>query len=51
MTKARELIMATLGLLPLVGNASTVATDGNKDEGKEKRPNIIFIMCDAMASN
>ena len=48
MTKARELIMATLGLLPLVGNASTVATDGNKDEGKEKRPNIIFIMCDDM---
>ncbi len=48
MTKAHELIMATLGLLPLVGNASTVATDGNKDEGKEKRPNIIFIMCDDM---
>ena len=39
--------MATLGLLPVAANAASPATDGN-DEQQQRRPNIIFIMCDDM---
>ncbi|MBR2458585.1 MAG: arylsulfatase [Bacteroidaceae bacterium] len=47
MTRARELVMAAFGLLPVAVNAhapSPVA-DGNDTA---RRPNIIFIMCDDM---
>lgn len=48
MTKAREFIMAALGLMPMAAGAASpqLADDGN--EAQVDRPNIIFIMCDDM---
>ena len=47
MTRARELVMATFGLLPVAVNAhaSSPVADGSETA---RRPNIIFIMCDDM---
>ena len=47
MTKARQLIMAAMGLLPVTG--SMAQTQPQTDGGAQgSRPNIIFIMCDDM---
>ena len=48
MTKARELIMATMGLLPIAGNLSAQVVANSEDGTQAQRPNIIFIMCDDM---
>ncbi len=46
MTRVREIIMATLGLLPVAANAASPSTEGTEEQ--QRRPNIIFIMCDDM---
>ena len=38
--------MATLGLLPVAANAASPSTEGTEEQ--QRRPNIIFIMCDDM---
>ena len=48
MTKARELIMATLGLLPIATNVSAQVAATAENGAQTQRPNIIFIMCDDM---
>lgn len=47
MTKVREILMATLGLIPA---ATTHAQQNGTSEGQtqSQRPNIIYIMCDDM---
>ena len=47
MTRARELVMATFGLLPVAVNAHAPSPVADGSE-TARRPNIIFIMCDDM---
>ena len=48
MTKVRELIMAALGLMPVVASASAPQQAAGAEDTQARRPNIIFIMCDDM---
>lgn len=48
MTKARNLIMAAMGLMPLASAAASPQPAASGDDAQAKRPNIIFIMCDDM---
>lgn len=48
MTKARELIMAAIGLLPTAVGATNPSPVTDGDTGERRRPNIIYIMCDDM---
>ncbi len=47
MTKVKDLLLPAMGLLPLTAGAQGQATDSNEGQNN-KRPNIIFIMCDDM---
>ena len=47
MTRAKDLLLPAMGLLPLTAGAQAQATDNNGGQ-TAKRPNIIYIMCDDM---
>lgn len=47
MTKTREILLTTMGLLPLAAGATHTQASAEGNE-TSRRPNIIFIMCDDM---
>lgn len=48
MTKVRQIIMAALGVMPSVVNATSLRPVAEGASAQTNRPNIIFIMCDDM---
>ena len=48
MTKVRQIIMAALGVMPSVVNATSLRSVAEGASAQTNRPNIIFIMCDDM---
>lgn len=48
MTKVRELLLATLGLMPVAAGATSPGPAAKGDDAQTHRPNIIYIMCDDM---
>ena len=48
MTKARNIMLSALALLPGTNMIASERTASNTEDVNRKRPNIIFIMCDDM---